>query len=234
MYRLILFIINFFKVRRCNYINKTEHLPEPLGEEKEKELLIQYKEGSMKARNELIEHNMRLVVYIAKKFESPKASMDDLISIGSMGLIKSVETYQMDKNIKLATYASRCIENEILMFLRKVSKMKVEVSLDETLNVDSDGNELLLADILSSNDDSFYNDAINNERIKAMYKAISRLNHREKEIISLRFGFFDIEALTQKEVADFLNISQSYISRLEKRIIGKLRQAMDAILEVKK
>ncbi len=234
MYRLILFIINFFKVRRCNYINKTEHLPEPLGEEKEKELLIQYKEGSMKARNELIEHNMRLVVYIAKKFESPKASMDDLISIGSMGLIKSVETYQMDKNIKLATYASRCIENEILMFLRKVSKMKVEVSLDETLNVDSDGNELLLADILSSNDDSFYNDAINNERIKAMYKAISRLNHREKEIISLRFGLFDIEALTQKEVADFLNISQSYISRLEKRIIGKLRQAMDAILEVKK
>ena len=234
MYRLILFIINFFKVRSCNYINKTEHLPEPLGEEKEKELLIQYKEGSMKARNELIEHNMRLVVYIAKKFESPKASMDDLISIGSMGLIKSVETYQMDKNIKLATYASRCIENEILMFLRKVSKMKVEVALDETLNVDSDGNELLLADILSSNDDSFYNDAINNERLKAMYKAINRLNHREKEIISLRFGLFDIEALTQKEVADFLNISQSYISRLEKRIIGKLRQAMDSILEVKK
>lgn len=233
MYRLIVWIINFFRLRSCNYISRTEHLPEPLDEGKEHELLDQFYNGSIEARNVLIEHNMRLVVYIAKKFESPKASMDDLISIGSMGLIKGVETYKLDKNIKLATYASRCIENEILMFLRKVSRMRIEISFDEALNVDSDGNELLLADILGSDDDSLYTSYINNEKIRVMYKALECLNKREKEIISLRFGLFNIEALTQKEVADFLHISQSYISRLEKRIIVKLRHEMNALLEIK-
>lgn len=234
IYRLIIKIISFFKFLRCDYINKTEHLPEPLNEVEERRLLDDYHNGSISARNSLIEHNLRLVVYIAKKFESQKASIDDLISIGSMGLIKGVQTFQTDKNIKLATYASRCIENEILMFLRKVSKMKVEISLDETLNIDNDGNELLLADILGSDEESLYQEAINCEKVKAMYNAIEKLNHREKEIISLRFGLFNIEPLTQKEVADFLNISQSYISRLEKRIISKLRQAMDEVLEIKK
>ena len=233
MYRLIIFIINFFRFKNCNYINKQEHLPEPYNEEEERNLIMEYHNGSIEARNNLIEHNMRLVVYIAKRFESPKASMDHLISIGSMGLIKGVETFQLDKKIKLATYASRCIENEILMFLRKTSKMKVEISLDETLNVDSDGNELLLADILSSNDLGAYQEALNKEKLKVMYKAIDKLTKREKEILSLRFGLFDIDALTQKEVADFLNISQSYISRLEKRIISKLRQIMDEELKVK-
>ncbi len=233
MYRLILWIINHFRFKKCYYVSKMENLPAPLDEVMERELLLNYKEGCIKSRNILIEHNLRLVVYIAKKFESPHASMDDLISIGSMGLIKGVQTFQLDKNIKLATYASKCIENEILMFLRKTSKMKIEISLDETLNVDSDGNELLLADILGSGDDEIYNEAINTEKVSIMYKAINRLSKREKEIISLRFGLFNLEPLTQKEVADFLKISQSYISRLEKRIILKLRQNMLDSLEIK-
>ena len=198
----------------------------------EKYYVEKWLENDIEARNVLIEHNMRLVVFIAKRFESPKVLLEDLISIGSMGLIKGVETFRPDKNIKLATYASRCIENEILMFLRKVSKQKVEVSLDEALNVDMDGNELLLADVIPTNQTLIIDEVLSNEKERVMYEAVEKLNKREKEIIVLRFGLYGIEALTQKEVADKLGISQSYISRLEKKIIEKLKIEMDKKLTI--
>ena len=203
------------------------YLPAPLDEFEEERLLkLVERENSVEARNILIEHNLRLVVYIAKRFESKQVLIEDLISIGSMGLIKGVQTFKLDKNIKLATYASRCIENEILMFLRKISKNKVEVSLDEALNIDIDGNELLLSDILGTDDDELYDHIIKKEKISIMYELINQLNEREKEIITLRFGLFNQPEMTQKEVADFLGISQSYISRLEKKIIDKLKTQM--------
>ena len=198
----------------------------------EKYYVEKWLENDIEARNVLIEHNMRLVVFIAKRFESPKVLLEDLISIGSMGLIKGVETFRPDKNIKLATYASRCIENEILMFLRKVSKQKVEVSLDEALNVDMDGNELLLADVIPTNQTLIIDEVLSNEKERVMYEAVEKLNKREKEIIVLRFGLYGIEALTQKEVADKLGISQSYISRVEKKIIEKLKIEMDKKLTI--
>ena len=207
-------------------------LPEPLNDEMEKYYVEKWLENDIEARNVLIEHNMRLVVFIAKRFESPKVLLEDLISIGSMGLIKGVETFRPDKNIKLATYASRCIDNEILMFLRKVSKQKVEVSLDEALNVDMDGNELLLADVIPTNQTLIIDEVLSNEKERVMYEAVEKLNKREKEIIVLRFGLYGIEALTQKEVADKLGISQSYISRLEKKIIEKLKIEMDKKLTI--
>ncbi|MDE5856291.1 MAG: sigma-70 family RNA polymerase sigma factor, partial [Anaeroplasmataceae bacterium] len=207
-------------------------LPEPLKEEDEKKYVEAMLEGDLEARNILIERNMRLVVFIAKRFESPKVLLEDLISIGSMGLIKGVETFKLDKNIKLATYASRCIENEILMFLRKVSKQKNEVSLDEALNVDGDGNELLLADVIPTNQMLAIDEAISNEKERIMYEAVEKLNAREKEIITLRFGLYRNEELTQKEVADKLGISQSYISRLEKKIIDKLKCEMEKKLTI--
>jgi RNA polymerase sporulation-specific sigma factor len=209
-----------------NYIYSNLSLPAPLSEEEEKKYVIMCMNGDLEARNYLIEHNMRLVVFIAKRFESPKVLLEDLISIGSMGLIKGVETFKLDKNIKLATYASRCIENEILMFLRKVSKQKIEVSLDEPLNVDSDGNELLLSDVIPTPQLHALEEVLKNEKENFMYQAVDKLKPREKEIVILRFGLFDNEILTQKEVADKLGISQSYISRLEKRILDKLRQSM--------
>ena len=215
------------KRRYCYYLHSSIHLPAPLDESEEERLLrLVEQENSIEARNVLIEHNLRLVVYIAKRFESKQVLIEDLISIGSMGLIKGVQTFKLDKNIKLATYASRCIENEILMFLRKISKSKVEVSLDEALNVDIDGNELLLSDILGTDDDELYDDVIKKEKIKVMYDLINELNEREKEIISLRFGLFNQLEMTQKEVANYLGISQSYISRLEKKIIDKLKAQM--------
>ena len=178
----------------------------------------------MEARNTLIIHNLRLVVFIAKKFESTKINLEDLISIGSMGLIKGVQTFKKDKNIKLATYASRCIENEILMYLRKTYRQRQELSLDEVLSIDSEGNEMVLADILPSNDDLQLEKIEKKEEIEELYRALNKLRKREREIIILRFGLYDKEALTQKEVADLLGISQSYISRLEKRIFDKMRQ----------
>ena len=215
------------KRRHCYYLHSSIHLPAPLDESEEERLLrLVEQENSIEARNVLIEHNLRLVVYIAKRFESKQVLIEDLISIGSIGLIKGVQTFKLDKNIKLATYASRCIENEILMFLRKISKSKVEVSLDEALNVDIDGNELLLSDILGTDDDELYDDVIKKEKIKVMYDLINELNEREKEIISLRFGLFNQLEMTQKEVANYLGISQSYISRLEKKIIDKLKAQM--------
>lgn len=180
------------------------------------------------AKQVLIEHNLRLVVYIAKKFDNTGIGVEDLISIGTIGLIKAINTYNPEKNIKLATYASRCIENEILMYLRRNNKVRMEVSIDEPLNVDWDGNELLLSDILGTDEDIIYKDMENEAEQKMLKKALSKLSDREKLIISLRFGLNnrEEEAMTQKEVADLLGISQSYISRLEKKIMKRLKKEM--------
>ena len=222
------------KRNRLNYLHSNIYLPAPLSEVEEERLLkLVEAENDMEARNKLIEHNLRLVVYIAKRFESKKVLIEDLISIGSMGLIKGVQTFKLDKKIKLATYASRCIENEILMFLRKISKSKVEISLDETLNVDIDGNELLLSDILGTEDEELYDQAIKVEKMKVMYEYVNKLSPREKNIITLRFGLFNTTEMTQKEVAEYLVISQSYISRLEKKIIDKLKTKIEERLSIK-
>ena len=192
--------------------------------EEEKRLLQEYAAGSQEARSILIERNLRLVVYIAKKFENAGVNVEDLISIGTIGLIKAVNTFKMEKNIKLATYASRCIENEILMYLRRTSKLKSEVSLDEPLNVDWDGNELLLSDILGTESDLVYHRLEDEVNRKLLYGAMTKLEPREKELMEMRFGLRSGREMTQKEVADKLGISQSYISRLEKRIITRLQR----------
>lgn len=211
------------------YIGGNDILPPPLDAQQENEMLRKLEEeGEEEAKSILIEHNLRLVVYIAKKFDNTGVGVEDLISIGTIGLIKSINTYRMDKNIKLATYASRCIENEILMYLRRNHKTKREVSIDEPLNVDWDGNELLLSDILGTEEDCIGKD-MEEELEKAMLlRAISKLSDREKRIICLRFGLnrSDGKEMTQKEVATFLGISQSYISRLEKKIMKRLYNEM--------
>ena len=210
-----------------HYIGGTEVLPPPL-EEEEEAYCIQMlgSETPEDARKKLIEHNLRLVVYIAKKFDNTGVGVEDLISIGTIGLIKGINTFNPDKNIKLATYASRCIENEILMHLRKSSKTKLEVSIDEPLNVDWDGNELLLSDILGTDEDLIYRDMENDVERKLLFTAIAKLTGRERMIIELRYGLntADGEEKTQKEVADMLGISQSYISRLEKKIMLRLKK----------
>ncbi len=216
----------------CFYINGNNSLPQPLDEEEEATLLLEVKNGSLDARNKLIEHNLRLVVFIAKKFESTRINMEDLISIGSMGLIKGIQTFKLEKNIKLATYASRCIENEILMYLRKTQKMRQEYSLDEVLSIDSEGNEMILSDVISSEDDLALNRLTEEEDIKNLYYALDKLPKREREIIIMRYGLFGVTPLTQKEVADKLGISQSYISRLEKRIIDKMRQEIENLVKI--
>ncbi len=210
-----------------HYIGGSEVLPPPLPAEKEYEMIQSLTtEDDANARSMLIEHNLRLVVYIAKKFDNTGVGVEDLISIGTIGLIKSVNTYNPDKNIKLATYASRCIENEILMYLRRNNKTKLEVSIDEPLNVDWDGNELLLSDILGTDEDVIYRDLESEVERKLLLKAISKLSDRERLIINLRFGLNsrDGEEMTQKEVAALLGISQSYISRLEKKIMKRLQK----------
>lgn len=217
----------FRKSGDTHYIGGTEVLPAPLDPQQESELLDMFgKEGDAKARSLLIEHNLRLVVYIAKKFDNTGVGVEDLISIGTIGLIKAINTFNPDKKIKLATYASRCIENEILMYLRRNSKNKMEVSIDEPLNVDWDGNELLLSDILGTDDDVISHDMETEAERNLLLAAIAKLSKREQTIIHLRFGINtqDGEEKTQKEVADLLGISQSYISRLEKRIIKRLRR----------
>ena len=214
------------------YLYNQISLPEPLSDEVEKEYVLRCMEGDIEARNYLIEHNMRLVVFIAKRFESPKVLLEDLISIGSMGLIKGVETFRHDKNIKLGTYASRCIENEILMFLRKVSKQKVEISLDEPLNIDGDGNELLLSDVIPTPEAHALDEVLKGEKERVMYESVERLKPREKEIIIMRYGLYNTNSYTQKEVADKLGISQSYISRLEKRIMSKLKIEIEKKLTI--
>lgn len=209
------------------YIGGSDILPAPLKQEEEAEAIsvLGTKEDE-KAKNLLIEHNLRLVVYIAKKFDNTGVGVEDLISIGTIGLIKAINTFNPEKNIKLATYASRCIENEILMYLRRNNKTKLEVSIDEPLNVDWDGNELLLSDILGTEEDTIYRNLENEVEQKLLLKAINRLSRRERSIIQMRFGLGmpDGEEKTQKEVADLLGISQSYISRLEKKIMQRLKK----------
>lgn len=217
-------------LRRTNevhYIGGTDVLPPPLEPEQEQQLIaILGQENDAKARSRLIEHNLRLVVYIAKKFDNTGVGVEDLISIGTIGLIKAINTFNPEKKIKLATYASRCIENEILMYLRRNNKTKLEVSIDEPLNVDWDGNELLLSDILGTDEDVIYKDMETQAEHRQLALAIGKLSSREQTIVQLRFGINmkDGEEKTQKEVADLLGISQSYISRLEKRIIKRLRR----------
>lgn len=209
------------------YIGGNDILPAPLSAEREAEVIEMLgTEKEKEGKSVLIEHNLRLVVYIAKKFDNTGVGVEDLISIGTIGLIKAINTFDPVKNIKLATYASRCIENEILMYLRRNSKTKMEVSIDEPLNVDWDGNELLLSDILGTDADIIYRDLENEVERKLLKKALSKLSRREKTIIELRFGLNHPSGreMTQKEVADLMGISQSYISRLEKKIIGRLKK----------
>ena len=230
MQSLMMFFINWFervfkrKKKYVNYIRGNETLPEPLSKDEEFRILTNFQAGDERARQTLIEHNLRLVVYIAKKFESSGVNLEDLISIETLGLIKGVQTFKMDKNIKLATYASRCIENEILMHLRKTNRIRHEVSLDEPLNVDWDGNELLLSDILGTEENEVYKDIEEDVERQLVFDAINRLKRREREIMYMRFGLCGEDPLTQKEVAQKLDISQSYISRLEKKIIDKIRK----------
>ncbi len=207
------------------YINGSETLPPPLSAEEEEEMIANIKEQY--ARDALIEHNLRLVVYIAKRFENTGAGIEELISIGTVGLIKAISTFNRDKNIKLATYASRCIENEILMYIRKSTVYKREVSIDEPLSVDWDGNELLLSDVIGSEADSVSKDMEDDEERRIIREAVATLNPREQVIIEMRYGLVSGKELTQKEVADALGISQSYISRLEKKIMIELRKKIE-------
>ena len=216
-----------FPKNEVHYIGGAEILPAPLSSEEETLLLTHLDDDVLEARQTLIEHNLRLVVYIAKKFDNTGVGVEDLISIGTIGLIKAINTFKSDKNIKLATYASRCIENEILMHLRRNSRIKTEVSIVEPLNVDWDGNELLLSDILGTEEDLVYKDIEDEVDLNLLEQAMDILSDRERTIIELRYGIgHDDEEMTQKEVADLLGISQSYISRLEKKIIRRLRKEM--------
>ena len=208
------------------YIGGSDLLPPPLTREEEVALMRRARQGDAHARDTLIERNLRLVVYISRKFENTGISIEDLISIGAIGLIKAVNSFDPDKNIKLATYASRCIENEILMVLRKTSRLKLEVSFDEPLNTDWDGNELLLSDILGTEPDLVSKDLDSSIEKQMLHTAIDTLSTRERSIVELRYGLGSAREHTQKEVADMMGISQSYISRLEKRIMGKLREEL--------
>lgn len=213
----------------CLFINGSTVLPEPLSKDEEERICRDILEGNESARDELITRNLRLVVYIAKKFENANVQSEDLISIGTIGLIKAVRTFCPDRKIKLATYASRCIENEILMFLRKTSNTKTDISLDEPLNVDWDGNELLLSDILYTDEDTVFSGVETNDEINLLMECIDRMAERDKQVVTLRFGLFGEGEHTQKEVADLLGISQSYISRIEKRIINDLKTELEKV-----
>lgn len=209
----------------CHFIGTGEALPAPLSPEKENYYLSMLNaEGREIAKKYLVEHNLRLVVYVARKFENTGVNLEDLVSIGSIGLIKAINTFNVEKNIKLATYASRCIENEILMFLRKIHNQRTEISLNEPLNTDWDGNELLLSDVLGTDGDDIYKNIEDSVDKELLMLSVRKLSMREQEILTLRFGLSGKEEKTQKEVADLLGISQSYISRLEKRIIEKLKK----------
>ncbi|MBR0535980.1 MAG: RNA polymerase sporulation sigma factor SigE [Clostridia bacterium] len=219
-------ILKLFR-KEIFYINSPQTLPPPLEKDEEEQCVQEYMQGKAGAKSKLIEHNLRLVVYVAKKFETTGVNIEDLVSIGTIGLIKAVNTFNPEKNIKLATYASRCIENEILMYLRKVSHRRLDISLDEPLNVDWDGNELLLSDVLGS-DGLEINDNVEMEDEKRiLYECLEGLSQRERLIMNMRFGMDGQVEKTQKEVADELGISQSYISRLEKRIISKLKAEIE-------
>ncbi len=229
-YIIILLMKSAGIIKDVHYINGPQTLPPPLSKDEEAKIMQRIENGDKDAREPLITHNLRLVVYIAKKFEANGAGVEDLISIGTIGLIKAVNTFCPSRNIKLATYASRCIENEILMYLRKSAQLKNEVSIDEPLNVDWDGNELLLSDVLGSDSD-IVNVSVEQEAdIVLLNEAVSRLNEREKTIMQLRFGLLGCKEHTQKEVADLMGISQSYISRLEKKIIKKLKKELGNVI----
>lgn len=211
---------------KCLYLGSTDLLPPPLTKEEEEALVLKSEKGDLNARNKLIEHNIRLVVFLAKKYDNTMYDLEDLVSIGTIGLIKGVKTYKLDKNIKLATYASRCIDNEILMFLRKNKRRKVEISFEDSINLDGDGNELHLEDVLGTDGnvvEKEYEDEVDKEILS---NEIEKLSERDKEILTLRYGLNGSEEYTQKEVADMLGISQSYISRIEKKAIKKLKGLM--------
>ena len=236
VYKLKLFLFKIFHIKLWKevesyvfYICGNQALPKPLEPEEELVLLEEIKNGSKVARDRLIEHNLRLVVYIAKKFENSGLELEDLISIGAIGLIKAVKTYSVDKNIKLATYASRCIENEILMQLRKNTRIKQEVSLDEPLSSDGEGNELLLADIIPVDEDTVSKGVETGSDKQVLFSILRKLDVREQQIMVYRFGLNGQEEKTQKEVADMMGISQSYISRIEKKILSKLKHKLEKV-----
>lgn len=218
--------IDCFDTGVLDYMCGGEALPKPFSKEEEDELILRLDKGDSIAKSALIEHNLRLVVYIAKRFENTGADMEDLISVGSIGLIKAVNSFNSGKNIKLATYASRCIENEILMYLRKLNKVRNEVSLDEPLNTDWEGNVLLLGDVLGTDADVIYKDIESSVEKEMLKQSFMKLSERERTIMELRFGLMGREERTQKEIADMMGISQSYISRLEKKILTRLKKEM--------
>ncbi len=222
-------IMEFFSSEEVYYVNGADTLPPPLTKQEEEDVFIRLVNNDREARNILIVHNLRLVVYIAKKFESSGVGIEDLVSIGTIGLIKAVNTFCPNKNIKLATYASRCIENEILMFMRKASQYRNDLSIDEPLNIDYDGNELLLSDVLGTDEDVVSRGIESEAEREMLREAVSELCDREREIMEMRFGLVDGKEKTQKEVAELIGISQSYISRLEKKIIKKLRSRLEKI-----
>lgn len=226
--KLILRIIKKYNKKNfCYYINGPETLPPPLTAEEEETVLKELRNGNESHRDLLITHNLRLVVYISKKFESPTATAEDLVSIGTIGLMKAVKTFDPNKNIKLATYASRCIENEILMYLRKVKSAKTELSFDEPLSVDWDGNELTLRDVLGTEPDEISQEIEYDDEKRLLMHIVSNLPVKEQDIMAQRFGLYGTQIHTQKELADKMGISQSYISRLEKRILSKIRKEME-------
>ena len=228
MKKILEFICKLLKITNpVLFIGSTDILPPPLAKEEELDCVLRAKQGDMAARNKFIEHNLRLVVFLAKKYESTGYDLEDLVSIGSIGLIKGIETYKPDKNIKLATYASRCIANEILMYVRKNKKRKTEVSLEDSLTYDAEGNELHLEDILGTDDNIIFNEFSNKVDKEALKKELVKLSDREKLIMTLRYGLNNTEEFTQKEVAEKLGISQSYISRIEKKIIKRLQVVME-------
>ena len=223
--RIFAFFDLFSKGKEVNFIYG-ETLPAPYTAEEEKAAMNRLLAGDESVKNDIIEHNLRLVVYIAKKFEGSVGDISDLVSVGAIGLMKAVNSFDPAKNIKLATFASRCIENEILMYLRKVVKRKCEVSLDEPINVDVEGNELLLSDVVGTEPDQIAKDLERKMEIEELYKSFASLSKREFEIIKMRYGLMDSEEMTQKEIADMMGISQSYISRIEKKVLGKLRKEL--------
>lgn len=227
MKKIINFIKSLFrKVSTIFFVGSADALPEPLSKEDELKYLKEASNGSEEAKNKLIEHNLRLVVYLSKKYENTKIDLEDLVSIGTIGLIKGINTYKMDKNIKLATYASRCIDNEILMYLRKNKKRNADVSLEESLSFDSEGNELHLEDILGTDPDLVTKELEDNDLKLTLMKEINRLPERDRQIMKLRYGLFGEKEITQKELAEKLNISQSYISRIEKKVIKRIKETI--------
>ena len=226
--KIIDYIFKLLKIdNTLLFVGSTDVLPPPLSKEEELDYVLKARNGDIEARNKLIEHNLRLVVFLAKKYESTGYDLEDLVSIGSIGLIKGIETYKPDKNIKLATYSSRCIANEILMYIRKNKKRKTEVSLEDALNYDTEGNELHLEDILGTDDNIIFDEFSFKLDKELLKQELKNLNDREKQIMTLRYGLNETEEYTQKEVAEMLGISQSYISRIEKKIIKKLKTLME-------